>query len=155
MDNIKYHIVGGQETMTGSVIHWVGFTIQVIGLLLITIELYFPMLSERVKAFFERIQFRLVKRPVTRQDWNWMAAACYIAIWIISVAIVSIWEPAMSIVANIAFTMFTVLIGVIIYISKIFVRLGIVLGRGNAIGGVGLVLALIGITIEISKMVMA
>tara|TARA_Y100000310_G_C20657190_1_gene802598 strand:+ start:1402 stop:1587 length:186 start_codon:yes stop_codon:yes gene_type:complete len=61
----------------------------------------------------------------------------------------------MSFIANIAFTIFTVFLGLIIYISKIFVRLGVVLGRGNAIGGVGLVLALIGFTIEVSKMVIA
>lgn len=59
----------------------------------------------------------------------------------------------MSLIANIAFTIFTVFLALVIYISKIFVRLGIVLGRGNAIGGVGLVLALIGFTIEITKMV--
>ena len=59
----------------------------------------------------------------------------------------------MSIVANAAFTLFTVFLGVVIFVSKVFVRLGIVLGRGNVIGGVGLVLALIGFTIEISKMV--
>ena len=59
----------------------------------------------------------------------------------------------MSIVANVAFTLFTVFLGAVIFVSKVFVRLGIVLGRGNVIGGVGLVLALIGFTIEISKMV--
>lgn len=141
--------------MAGSVINWVGFTIQVIGLLLITIELYLPALSERLKIFFESIQFRFVRRPATRKDWNWIATGSYISIWVISVSIVSIWEPSMSIVANIAFTIFTLFLGVIIYLSKIFVRLGIVLGRGNAIGGVGLVLALIGITIELSKMIIA
>ena len=141
--------------MADSVLQWVGFTIQVIGLLLITIELYLPSLSESVKVFFERVQFQFVCRPGTRQDWNWIATGSYIFVWVVSVAIVSIWEPSMSVVANIAFTMFTVFLVLVIYISKIFVRLGIVLGRGNAIGGVGLVLALIGFTIEISKMAFA
>ena len=139
--------------MADSVIQWVGFTIQVIGLLLVTIELYLPTLSESVKVFFERVQFQFVHRPGTRQDWNWIATGSYIFVWLISVAIVSIWEPSMSLIANIAFTIFTVFLALVIYISKIFVRLGIVLGRGNAIGGVGLVLALIGFTIEITKMV--
>lgn len=44
---------------------------------------------------------------------------------------------------------------IVAFISKVFVILGIVLGRGNTIGGVGLVLALIGFTIEVSKMVIA
>ncbi|MAQ01262.1 MAG: hypothetical protein CL586_03910 [Alteromonadaceae bacterium] len=141
--------------MTDSVINWIGFTVQVIGLLLISVELYLPNLSERLKVFFESVQFRFVGRPATRRDWNGIAIAAYIAIWVISVAIVSIMEPPMSIVANVAFTVFTVFLGVVIFISKVFVRLGIVLGRGNAIGGVGLVLALIGFTIEVSKMVIA
>jgi len=141
--------------LADNVIHWVGFTIQTIGLLLVTIELYLPKLSESVKVFFERIQFQFVRRPGTRQDWNWIATGSYIFVWVISVAVVSIWEPSMSFIANIAFTIFTVFLGLIIYISKIFVRLGVVLGRGNAIGGVGLVLALIGFTIEVSKMVIA
>lgn len=138
--------------MTESVINWVSLTIQVIGLLLVTIELYLPILAERLKVFFETIQFRFVGRPVTRQDWHWIAIGFYIAIWVICVAIVTILEPAMSIVANMAFTVFTVFLGLVAFISKVFVRLGIALGRGNAIGGVGLVLALIGFTIEISKM---
>ena len=141
--------------MADSVINLVGFTIQVIGLLLIAIELYIPALSERLKIFFESIQFRFVRRPATRKDWNWIATGSYISIWVISAAVVTIWEPSMSIVANVAFTIFTVFLGVVIYLSKIFVRLGIVLGRGNAIGGVGLVLALIAFTIEVSKMVFA
>ena len=120
-----------------------------------TIELYLPKLAERLKVFFETVQFRFVGRPVTRQDWHWVAIGFYIAIWVSSVAIVSIMEPSMSIVANLAFTVFTIFLGVVAFISKVFVRLGIVLGRGNAIGGVGLVLALIGFTIEISKMVLA
>ncbi len=141
--------------MANGVLQWVGFTIQVVGLLLITIELYLPKLAEGVKVFFERVQFQFVRRPGTRQDWNWIATGSYIIVWVVSVAIVSIWEPSMNAVANIAFTIFTVFLGLVIYISKMFVRLGIVLGRGNAIGGVGLVLALIGFTIEISKMAFA
>ncbi len=141
--------------MTESVINWVGLTIQLIGLFLVTIELYLPTLAERLKVFFETIQFRFVGRPANRQDWHWVAIGFYIAIWVISVAIVSFLEPSMSIVANAAFTIFTIFLGVMAFISRFFVRLGIVLGRGNAIGGVGLVLALIGFTIEISKMVLA
>ncbi len=141
--------------MAGSVINWLAFAIQIIGLLLVAVELYMPALAERVKVFFEQIQFRFAHRPATQQEWNWLATGSYIVIWVVTVSIVSIWEPSMSIVANIAFTLFTIFLGCIIFISKIFVRLGVVLGRGNVIGGVGLVLALIGFTIEVSKMVVA
>lgn len=139
--------------MNDSVINLIGFTIQVFGLLLVTIELYLPKLAERLKVFFETIQFSFVGRPVSRQGWHWVAIGFYIVIWVLSVAVVSIMEPSMSIVANVAFTVFTIFLGIVIFISKVFVRLGIVLGRGNAIGGVGLVLALVGFTIEISKII--
>lgn len=139
--------------MNESVINWVSLSIQVFGMLLVTVELYLPKLAERLKVFFETIQFRFVGRPATKRDWHWVAIGFYIAVWVIAVTIVSIMEPSMSIVANVAFTVFTIFLGVVAFISKVFVRLGIVLGRGNAIGGVGLVLALIGFTIEISKMV--
>ena len=115
-------------------------------------------MAERLKVFFGTGQFCFVGRPVTRQYWHWVAIGFYIATWVLCVAIVSIMEPSMSIVANVAFTIFTIFtifIGVVVFISKVFVRLGIVLGRGNAIGGVGLVLALIGFTMEISKVVIA
>ena len=114
-----------------------------------------PPLAERLKTFLENIQFRLVGTTATKQHWNWLAIGAYIATWVVSVAIVSILDPAMSIVANVAFTIFTVFLGCIIFISKVFVRLGIELGRGNVIGGVGPVLALIGFKIEKSKMVIA
>ena len=114
-----------------------------------------PPLAERLKTFLESIQFRLVGTTATKQYWNWVAISAYITIWVVSVAIVSLSDPAMSIVANVAFTIFTVFLGSVIFMSKVFVRLGIELGRGNVIGGVGLVLALIGFTIEISKMVLA
>lgn len=138
--------------MTDSVLNGVSFSIQIIGLLLVTIELYLPVLAERLKDFFEAIQFRFVGRPATKEGWYWIAIGAYIAIWVISVAIVSIMEPAMSLNANLAFTVFTIFIGVVIFVSKVFVRLGIVLGRGNAIGGIGLILALIGFTIELSEL---
>ncbi|GBL05224.1 hypothetical protein [Glaciecola sp. KUL10] len=141
--------------MNDSVIDLVSVTIQVFGLLLVAIELYLPKLAERLKVFLETVQFRFVGRPAKKQDWHWVAIGAYITIWVISVAIVSIMEPSMSIVANAAFTIFTIFFGIVTFISKVFVRLGIVLGRGNAIGGVGLVLALIGFTVEISKMVIA
>ncbi|MFC3092839.1 hypothetical protein DRW07_01305 [Alteromonas sediminis] len=138
--------------MANDVINWVSFTIQIVGLLLITIELYLPPLAERLKTFLESVQFRLFGRPATTQYWNWVAIGSYIAIWVISVATVSLMEPSMSIVANVAFTIFTVFLGTVFFVSKVFVKLGIVLGRGNAIGGVGLVLALMGFTIELSRM---
>ncbi len=40
-------------------------------------------------------------------------------------------------------------------ISKIFIQLGGILGRGNSVSGVGLVLAIIGLLLEIIQMVLS
>jgi hypothetical protein len=53
---------------------------------------------------------------------------------------------------NVFFTVITIIILFIIGISKTLVRLGVVLGRGNSVGGVGLVLALIGFSIEVIQL---
>jgi len=61
----------------------------------------------------------------------------------------------MSIVANVIFTIFTVLVILMLGISKMFIRLGVFLGRGNSVGGVGLVLAIIGLSLEIIQIVLS
>ncbi|MFT6267606.1 MAG: hypothetical protein ACJAVV_000404 [Alphaproteobacteria bacterium] len=78
--------------------------------------------------------------------------ASYILIWVVAVLGLSIWDQAMSLFANI---LFTVLVFLIVGINKILVRLGVVLGSGNSVGGVGLVLALIGFLIEIVQLTLS
>ena len=136
----------------GGVLQWVAVVVEFIGLSLIAIELYFPGPSERLKTIFEGTKPRFLNRPETRRDW-YVWIGFYILIWIVVVAVLSIWDPSMSIVANVAFTIFTTFVFVLIGIGKMFVRLGVVLGRGNAVGGVGLVMALIGFSLEISQLV--
>ncbi len=138
----------------GGVLQWVAVVVEFIGLSLIAIELYFPGPSERLKTIFEGSKPRFLSRPETRRDW-YVWIGIYILLWIVVVAVLSIWDPSMSIVANVAFTIFTTFVFVLIGIGKMFVRLGVVLGRGNAVGGVGLVMALIGVLLEISQMVVA
>ena len=140
--------------MNGGALQWLALAIEILGLILVTIELYLPTVAERLKAFFERVQFRFTKRPGTKQEWNWIAVGAFVMLWVVSVLIVSIWDPSMSLVANVAFTAFTILLGIIIGLSRVFVRVGVALGRGNAVGGVGLLLAMIGFTIEISQMML-
>ncbi len=136
----------------GGVLQWVAVVVEFIGLSLIAIELYFPGPSERLKTIFEGTKPRVLNRPETGRDW-YVWIGFYILIWIVVVAVLSIWDPSMSIVANVAFTIFTTFVFVLIGIGKIFVRLGVVLGRGNSVGGVGLVMALIGLSLEISQLV--
>ena len=70
-------------------------------------------------------------------------------------AVLSISDPSMGLIANVAFTVLTILLLSLIGIGRILVRLGVVLGRGNSVGGVGLVIALIGVSLEVSQLVVA
>lgn len=77
----------------------------------------------------------------------WLGA--YILIWISAVAGLAVWDQSMAFVSNIIFSVITTLVLILLGVSKLLVRLGVVLGRGNSVGGVGLVLALIGFSIEL------
>ena len=133
--------------MTGPVIQWTAVIAEFFGLLLIAIELYLPGLSERLKVLFEDAQPRVRGRP-----GFWIGS--YVLSWVAVVSLLSIWESSMSLFANITFSVFTSFLLVLFGISRILVRLGVVLGRGNSVAGVGLVLALIGFLLEILQLVL-
>lgn len=129
--------------MFNNLIQWGSIFIQLIGLILVAIELYFPITSERLRAYFEETKPKTIKSSIV-----WVGS--YIFIWVISTICLSIWDQSMNLITNVFFTVITIIILLIIGVSKALVRLGVVIGRGNSIGGVGLVLALIGFTLEIS-----
>lgn len=128
--------------MTNNFIQWGAIFIELIGLFLITIELYFPKKSENLKVFFEETKPKTIKSSIV-----WIGS--YMSIWIITTIGISMWDQSMNLMANVFFTVLTIIILFIVWISKTLVRLGVVLGRGNSVGGVGLVLALIGFFIEV------
>jgi len=134
--------------MTDNLLQWIAIVIEFIGLLLITLELYFPKLSENLKLLFEQAKPQVMGNPK-----KWIGG--FIIIWVVAVIVLSLWDQTMSIVANVIFTIFTVLVILMLGISKMFIRLGVFLGRGNSVGGVGLVLALIGLSLEIIQIVLS
>ena len=134
--------------MVADPLQWMAVVVEVGGLLLIAIELYFQSLSERLKALFDETQPDFQRRPGI-----WIGA--YVSIWIFTTAVLSIFDMSMSVVANIAFSIVTTLILVLMGISKLLVRLGVALGRGNSVGGVGLVMALMGVSIELVQLFLA
>jgi len=77
----------------------------------------------------------------------------FILIWILAVASLSAFDQSMLVVANIVFSAMTALVLLLFGISRALVRLGVVFGRGNSVGGVGLVLALIGFSMELIQLV--
>jgi hypothetical protein len=129
-----------------NLIQWFAIIIELIGLVLIAVELYFPKLSEYLKATFEQTKPKFMKNLKV-----WIGG--YILIWVMVVIGLSVWDHSMILISNLFFSVITTLVLVILGISKALVRLGVVLGRGNSVGGVGLVLALIGFSIEVVQLV--
>ena len=134
--------------MSNNLLQWIAIVIEFIGLVLITLELYFPRSSERLKSLFEDVKPRIMGNP---KKW----IGCFILIWVVAVIALSVLDQTMSLVANVVFTIFTVLVILMLGISKMFIRLGVFLGRGNSVGGVGLVLAIIGLSLEIIQLVLS
>ncbi|MCP4411145.1 MAG: hypothetical protein GY808_01010 [Gammaproteobacteria bacterium] len=133
--------------MTNNLLQWTAIIIEFIGLVLITLELYFQQLSESLKSLFEEAKPRVMANPK-----KWIGS--FIIIWVIAVIVLSLWDQTMSIIANVIFTVFTILVILMLGISKMLIRLGVILGRGNSVGGVGLVLAIIGLSLEIVQLVL-
>ena len=115
-------------------------------MVLISVELYFPKLSESLKATFEETKPKFMKNPKV-----WVGG--YILIWVAAVAVLSVWDQSMILISNIFFSVITTLVLLILGVSKLLVRFGVVLGRGNSVAGVGLVLALIGFSIEVVQLI--
>lgn len=132
--------------MYSNLIQWCAIVIELIGLILIAVELYFPRLSESLKATFEETKPKFMKSPKL-----WIGS--YILVWVTVVIGLSVWDQSMILISNLFFSVVTTLVLLIYGISKALVRLGVVLGRGNSVGGVGLVLALIGFSIEVVQLI--
>jgi uncharacterized membrane protein len=140
------HAKGDNNIVYTYLIQWGAIIIELIGLVLISVELYFPKLSESLKATFEETKPKFMKNPKA-----WIGG--YILIWISAVFGLSVWDPSMILISNIFFSVITTIVLLILGVSKVLVRLGVVLGRGNSVGGVGLVLALVGFSIEVLQLI--
>jgi len=128
-----------------NLIQWGAIVIELIGLVLIAVELYFPKLSESLKVIFEETKPKVMKSPKV-----WIGS--YILIWVTVVIGLSVWDQSMILISNLFFSFITTIVLLILGICKALVRLGVVLGKGNSVGGVGLVLSLIGFSIEVVQL---
>ncbi len=140
------HAKGENSIVYTHLIQWGAIIIELVGLVLISVELYFPKISESLKATFEETKPKLMKNPKA-----WIGG--YILIWIAAVFGLSVWDPSMILISNVFFSVITTIVLLILGVSKVLVRLGVVLGRGNSVGGVGLVLALVGFSIEVLQLI--
>ena len=139
--------------MIGDSLQWVAIAVEFLGLALIAIELWSPRLSGRLRHLLDASNDRDDLDKAIRLRSMMTVVGIYIATWITIIAVLSLRDPAWSVIANIALTIATALILVSIWISGLLVRIGIALGRGNSPGGVGLVLALIGFSIELFQLI--
>lgn len=143
--------------MIGNALQWVAIIVEFLGLTLIAIELYTPTLSRRFKTMLDMSDSDnddpLASAYRLRSLLRWVGM--YILTWIVIVAVLTIQDTAYSVIANVALTIVTILILTSIWISRLLVRAGVALGRGNSVGGVGLVLAVIGFSIEISQFILS
>ncbi len=73
-------------------------------------------------------------------------------VWIITVLGLSVWDYSMLFISNLFFSAITAIVLIIISVSRLLVRLGVAIGRGNSVGGVGLVLAIIGLSLELFQL---
>lgn len=139
--------------MVSASLQWVAIAAEFLGLALIAVELYAPRLSARLRHMLDARNDRDNLDKAIRMRSLMGTVGIYIAVWITIVAVLSLQDPQWSVIANIALTFVTVLILLSVWISGLLVRIGVALGRGNSAGGVGLVLAVIGFSIELYQLI--
>ena len=135
------------------VFQWLAIVIEFAGLTLVALELYSPLSSSRLAEALEGVESS--SNPAdgaTDTSRRLMVIiTVFVAVWIIGAIAVSIWDPALNLHFNIAMTIFSVVFFALVLAIKKLLRLGVILGRGNTVGGVGLVLALIGFVFEVTQ----
>ncbi len=73
----------------------------------------------------------------------------YIAAWVLGSLGVSVWDPTLNLHFNAAMTIFSTLFWLVVLAIDRLLKLSVFVGRGNTIGGVGLVLSITGLVLEI------
>ena len=126
--------------------------IELIGLLLIAVELYLPSWAAHLKRLLEgkSSEREASPQPEERRRQTWYTLGIFLAIWVGAATIAALWDPALALAVNVVLTLVTIFFGLTSSAIRLLIRLGVKLGRGNSIGGVGLVLALIGFSLEVS-----
>lgn len=139
---------------TNQLLQWLGIAIQLAGLALIVVELYAPRSSSRISESVESVNRERSARRGKVKGWRSAGGitAVYVAAWIAGSLGVSIWDPTLSLEFNTGMTIFSTLFWLIVLIIDKLLKLSVFIGRGNTIGGVGLVLAIIGLVLEIASL---
>ena len=135
------------------VIQWLAIVIEFAGLTLIALELYSPLSSNRLAEALEGIEADpdMPHRTSGSSRRVVVVISVFVPVWIIGAIAVSIRDPALNLYFNVGMTIVSTVFLVLVLTIEKLLRLGVMLGRGNTIGGIGLVLALIGFTFEVTQ----
>ncbi len=135
-------------------LQWLGIAIQLAGLALIVVELYAPRSSSRISEALEGVTCDRSVRKGKMRHWRSVfgITGVYIAAWVFGSLGVSIWDPALNLEFNVVMTIFSTIFWLIVLIVDRLLKLSVFVGHGNTIGGVGLVLAIIGLALEIASL---
>ncbi|TPV95827.1 MAG: hypothetical protein B7733_07945 [Myxococcales bacterium FL481] len=133
-------------------LRYLGPLIELIGLLLITVELYLSRWADELKRLLEgeTVERRTPPGSDARRWQMWHTIVVVVSIWVVAAALTALWSPALALAVNVAFTLVALFFGLVSGVVRLLIRLGVALGRGNPIGGLGLVLALIGFALEMT-----
>ena len=130
------------------VLSWLAVTIELIGLSLIALELYMPKSMRRLTQALDAPNAGTGHETQATK----LAIGIYVGVWVLGGIVIAFWDPGLTITFNVAMTLFTLVFATIVFVLARLVRIGVIVGRGNSIGGIGLVLALIGFTLEVSQL---
>lgn len=132
-------------------LQWLGIVIQLAGIALIVIELYAPRSSSRISGAVEGVGREKPALKGERRGWRGVGGitGVYVAAWVLGSIGVSIWDPKLNLYFNAVMTIFSTLFWVVVLTIDRLLKLTVFVGRGNTIGGIGLVLAIIGLALEI------
>ncbi len=136
--------------MTGEGVAWFAIAIEIVGLSLIAIELYLPRSKERISKVLTSSTEGEATPAASRASAIMIGTLA--AVWIGGAVGVAIVDVSLTIAFNVGMTVFVLTVALVATVIGRMVRLGVLLGRGNTLGGVGLVLALLGFALELVQL---
>ena len=127
----------------------VAIVVEAIALALIATELYCTPVSQQLTSWLENLGSPKGRGSSDFWVWFWIAA------YTLACVVLSILDPALMIVFIVTSSGLFAVLTIVALMLKAFtisLRLGVLLGRGNAIGGIGMLLALIGFSMELAQL---
>ena len=131
--------------MNTDIVQYVAIVIELIGLSLIAIELYWPRAVAQIDGALSGV-------PESDDRRSMIFVVGVVVGWVLISGFVTLMKPELSLVVH-GLLMAATVLGLSIYwLIQRLISLGIFIGRGSATGGVGLLLALTGVALEMGQL---